>query len=122
MIIAGFGFTSRATAQSLADALSATGHDGPLDAIAVPNDKAVQPAVLDFARAKRLNITAIQPDQLEAAQTQTQSFVSRLMRRTGSVAEATALAAAGTGATLVAPRHVSQDRMATCAIAQGPDT
>ena len=122
MIVAGFGFTSRASAHSLEDAFRATGHDGPLDAIAVPDDKAAQPALLDVARARSCPIRAIQPDALEQAQTETQSFVSRMMRGTGSVAEAAALAAAGPGATLIATRQISQDRMATCAIARGPDT
>ncbi len=40
---------------------------------------------------------------------------------TGSVAEAAALAAAGPGARLVAPRVVSTDGMATAAIAERTD-
>ncbi|ENO84722.1 hypothetical protein C666_16775, partial [Thauera linaloolentis 47Lol = DSM 12138] len=40
-------------------------------------------------------------------------------RGCGSVAEAAALAAAGQGARLLAIRHISPDRSATCAIAQG---
>ncbi|HZV10809.1 MAG TPA: precorrin methylase, partial [Novosphingobium sp.] len=37
---------------------------------------------------------------------------------TGSLAEALALVAAGPGARLIAPRHISTDGMATAAIAQ----
>ena len=37
--------------------------------------------------------------------------------RAGSVAEAAALAAAGPGARLLAPRMISADRMASCALA-----
>ncbi|WP_299298051.1 cobalamin biosynthesis protein [uncultured Tateyamaria sp.] len=122
MIVAGFGFTTRATALSLTQALSATGCNADIDRIAVPHDKAAHPAILDFAQAQGWDIAAIQPQPLEAARTETQSFLSRLMRRTGSVAEASALAGAGLGAELIATRHISDDRMATCAIAQGPDT
>lgn len=122
MIVAGFGFTSRATVESLADALAAAGHDGPIHLIAAPHDKATQPVLLDFARDRGLSVTAIQPSQLERARTATQSAISRLMRRTGSVSEASALAGAGAQAKLIITRHISQDRMATCAIAQGPDT
>jgi cobalt-precorrin 5A hydrolase len=42
-------------------------------------------------------------------------------RGVGSVAEAVALAAAGPGARIVVARVISSDRMATCAIAQGPE-
>ena len=122
MIVAGFGFTSRATRDSLEGALAATGYDGPLDHIATPSDKAAQPAILDFARIRGVGIIAIQPNQLEQARTETQSFMSRLMRRTGSVAEAAAVVGAGDGSALITTRHISQDRMATCAIAKGPDT
>ncbi|MEM8653129.1 MAG: cobalamin biosynthesis protein [Pseudomonadota bacterium] len=122
MIVAGFGFTSRATPDSLAQALAATGYDGPLDRLAAPNDKAAQPVFLDFARARGLSIIAVQPGPLEQARTETQSSISRLMRRTGSVAEAAAIAGAGDRSTLIAARHISDDRMATCAIAKGPDT
>ncbi|APX13831.1 cobalamin biosynthesis protein [Tateyamaria omphalii] len=122
MIVAGFGFTSRATAQSLTEALRATGYDGPLDHIATPHDKVAHPAMLDFASARGLGIMAVQPGPLAEACTETQSRHSREARHTGSVAEAAALAAARPGAKLIVSRQVSHDRMATCAIAQGPDT
>jgi len=41
------------------------------------------------------------------------------VRGCGSVAEAVALAAAGAGGRLLVTRHMSPDRTATCAIAQG---
>ncbi|WP_415921283.1 cobalamin biosynthesis protein [Tateyamaria sp. SN6-1] len=119
MIIAGLGFTTRATAQSLADALAATGLDSPPDALATAHDKAAHPALLDFARRQNLSIHAVQPHALEQARTETQSMLSHQTRNTGSVAEAAALAAAGPDATLTVPRQISPDRMATCAIAQG---
>ncbi|WP_333999341.1 cobalamin biosynthesis protein [Sphingomonas aurantiaca] len=62
---------------------------------------------------------AVSPGTLQRATTPTQSVASLAARRAGSVAEASALAAAGPGAQLLATRHISPDRMATCAIAQG---
>lgn len=122
MIIAGFGFTSRATAASLAQALNATGHAGTLTAIATHADKANAAPLRAFAHAHGLPISAIPADQITQTATQTHSARSQNARNTGSVAEAAALAAAGPGATLIAARHVSADRMATCALAKGADT
>ncbi|WP_299043205.1 cobalamin biosynthesis protein [uncultured Tateyamaria sp.] len=122
MIVAGFGFTSRATVDSLSQALAATGYDGPIGKIATAHDKVAHPAILDLARTHGWRIEAVPPSALEAAMTETQSLTSRLTRRTGSVAEASALAGAGKDPTLIVTRQISHDRMATCAIAEGPDT
>lgn len=122
MIVAGFGFTSKASVDSLRAALSATGFSDQVDLLGAPYDKALQPCILDLARDRRVLIKTVMPAQLEAIQTSTQSVLSRLLRRTGSVAEAAALAAAGPGATLIITRKISEDRMATCAIAKGADT
>ena len=76
-----------------------------------------------FATSRDLPIIAIPADKLEASDTQTQSVISRLTRRTGSVAEAAAMACAtahaGANATLLTPRKISNDRTTTCAIAKG---
>ena len=122
MIVAGFGFRGQATAESLAAALRATGYAGQVDRIATAHDKAQHPAFLDFAEAQDVKIQGIASDVMELAQTVTQSHISQEIRRTGSVAEAAAIAAAGPGATLIVSRRISKDRMATCAIAEGPDT
>ena len=122
MIVAGFGFTSRANVDSLTSALAATGYAGDVNLLASVGDKAMQPALLDLSENTRILISAVTPAALEATETKTQSVISRLLRRTGSVAEAAALAAAGPGATLIVTRQTSQDRMATCAIAKGADT
>ena len=70
-----------------------------------------------FARAQKLPIQTVSQDSLDQAQTQTQSQASLHHRGTGSVAEAAALIAAGAGATLICTRKISNDRLATCAIA-----
>lgn len=122
MIIAGFGFTTRATLESLQQALEATGYADQVTMLATPSDKAAQSVMLDLARARKLPINAVSASNIAAAKAHTQSLISRVMRNTGSVAEAAALAAADPGATLLVTRQISADRMATCAIAKGADT
>lgn len=112
MIVAGFGFSTRATLESLRGALAATG--GRPQALATLADKA--PALAPLAEALDLPLIAVAGP---LSDTKTQSATSLSARGTGSVAEATALAAAGPGAYLLAPRAVSPDRLATCALAQG---
>ncbi|MFN4101555.1 MAG: cobalamin biosynthesis protein [Pararhodobacter sp.] len=112
MIVAGFGFTTRATMESLEGALAAAG-TAP-EALATLADKAATLAPL----AEKLNLPLI-PVSGPLPDTETHSPASFYARGTGSVAEATALAAAGPGAFLLASRVISPDRLATCAIAQG---
>jgi len=122
MIVAGFGFTSRATVDSLLDALSVTGHAGPLDRIATVSDKAGAPVFRAFAAGLGTPTAPIDAARIKTIRTETRSRISHGARGTGSVAEAAALAAAGPGAVLMTARHISHDRMATCAIAKGADT
>lgn len=114
MIVAGFGLTSRATLDSLRDALARTG--GIPDALATAADKAEGLAPL--AATLKLPLYAVPSDSLTGQPTWTHSVRSLQERGTGSVAEAAALAVAGPGAILLAPRAVSTDRMATCALAE----
>lgn len=120
MIVAGFGFRAGADLGSLRAALteacSAAGLP-TVSALAAPRDKA---ALLEaLARALGVPVLPIEPPALEAAATVTISAASLAARRTGSVAEAAALAGAGPDARLLTTRHVSPDRMATCALARG---
>jgi cobalt-precorrin 5A hydrolase len=118
VIVAGFGFRTGADLSSLQAALALAQAGQPtVFALAAPEDKASHLAPL--ADALNLPLIAIDPQALESQPTRTLSLASLNARRTGSVAEAAALAAAGPGARLLAPRHISPDRMASCAIAQG---
>lgn len=108
MIVAGFGFSTRATVDSLQGALAAAGHQP--DAVATLADKA---ALLAGLGLPVIAVTGPLPD------TPTLSPASLATRGTGSVAEACALAAAGPGAYLLTTRRVSPDGLATCAIAKG---
>ncbi|WP_404477878.1 cobalamin biosynthesis protein [Novosphingobium sp. BL-52-GroH] len=124
MTVAGFGFRAGADLGSLRSALDeALAHARTevglpnVSALAAPRDKA---ALLEaLARMLGVPVLSIEPPALEAAATVTISAASLAARRTGSVAEAAALAGAGPDARLLTTRHVSPDRMATCALARG---
>ncbi|MEM8729585.1 MAG: cobalamin biosynthesis protein [Pseudomonadota bacterium] len=115
MIAAGFGFRAEARLESLLSALNAAEGPAP-QVIATLPAKADHPAMQALARQTGLPLRTVTPD---GQTTPTQSTASDAAHGTGSVAEATALAAAGPAAHLCAPRAVSADRMATCAIATG---
>lgn len=119
-LIAGFGYRAAATADSLANALTKAraeaGTDAPLAKICVPADKAEEACVTAFAAAEGVAITPIAPGALTAVETPTQAERVIEKRGTGSVAEAAAIA--GGGSKLIAERVVSEDRMATCALAE----
>ena len=118
MIVAGFGFRAGAGLSSLraAFALAQQGQP-PVTHVATAHDK--RAALAPFAEALGLPVIGVAPAGLAEASTHTHSPASQAARGTGSVAEASALSAAGKGARLITPRHISPDRMATCAIAQG---
>lgn len=118
MIVAGFGFRTKASRASLENALGQ--HEVTPDALATLDAKlnTLQPV----ADARGLPLIAVSPEAAKTQTTHTQSRRSTSEKGIASVAEATALAAAGPGATLIGARTISEDRMATCAIAKGPDT
>ena len=121
MIVAGFGFRAGADTASLRDALAgACRKTAPIQAIAAPADKAAR--LTELALEHGVPIIAVAAMALQAERTVTRSPASLAARGTGSVAEAAALAAAGPGAILLTFRHISSDRMATCAVAQGVST
>ena len=116
MIVAGFGYRTGASLPSLRAALDAAQAQAPpVTALATLADKA--PALAPLADALGLPLIALAPAALAGIDTPTRSHASLAARQSGSVAEATALAAAGPGARLAGPRAISADRMATCAIA-----
>lgn len=118
MIVAGFGFRQSATLASLQSALEkATGGTITVTALATLDEKCGQLGPL--AEALALPLIPIAPKHLARQTTLTCSQASLTAHRSGSVAEAAALAAAGPEARLLAPRSISQDRLATCALAKG---
>jgi cobalt-precorrin 5A hydrolase len=121
VIVAGFGFRSGVGLSSLrgAFALAQQGRP-PVTHLATAQDKVA--ALAPLAEALGLPLAGVTPEALAAVETTTRSVASLTARDVGSVAEASALAAAGAGARLLGQRHISPDRMATCAIAQGTPT
>lgn len=121
MIVAGFGFRAGAGISSLRTAfmLAQQGHP-PVTHLATARDKLA--ALAPLAEALGLPLTGVEPAALAAAPTITRSAASLAAHGSGSLAEASALAAAGPGACLLGPRHISPDRMAACAIAKGQST
>ena len=121
MRVAGFGFRQSATLESLQAAWLAAQPAG-VSAIAAPDDKAQTQVFAAFSDALSLPVISVAPQDMHAASTVTNSTKVREKRGTGSVAEACALVAAGASATLLQTRVISEDRMATCAIAEGSST
>ena len=121
MIVAGFGFTGAATEASLEDALRrAQDQLGTrAEALATLTDKAQSPAWSALMQRTPLSVSLVAQTAAQAQTTLTQSDAAQAAHGLGSVAEAAALAAAGNGARLLGARVVSEDRQATCALAQG---
>ena len=120
--VAGFGFRAGATLASLRSALhlASNGSVMSITALATAADKAHHPALIALARELALPLIAVPLAQLnEFSTTAARSSNSRIPARYGarSVAESSALAAAGQGAQLLARRAISADKMATAAIA-----
>ncbi|HCX80547.1 MAG: hypothetical protein A3E00_12015 [Curvibacter sp. RIFCSPHIGHO2_12_FULL_63_18] len=120
MSVAGFGFREAATADSLRGALQAAlaQSDAPitLTALATAWDKVAAPAFVQFAAEWGLPVLAISAEALHAQPSHGSAHVPTRYGQ-GSLAESSALAAAGRGAQLRGPRCVSPDRLATAAIA-----
>lgn len=119
MRVAGIGFRGGASLQSLTDALARAG--GGADALATAESKAGAAVALALARALGLPLIAVTRADLERQPVLSHSARVAARFGTGSVAEAAALAAAGPGARLLGPRVISQDGLATAALAERTD-
>lgn len=122
MIVAGFGFRGAATEDSLRDAYDRARSGQGAILLATADDKADSPAFRALAARLGLPVHPVSEKALCAQTTITRSDVSLAVRDTGSLAEACALAGAGIGASLLGFRTISEDRMATCALAEGEFT
>lgn len=117
MIVAGFGFRKEASAGSLEDAYARACEATMPEMLATADEKATAKAFRLFAEETGLPVKAVPADVLQQQSTTTQSQASQDRFGTGSVAEAAALAAAGSGARLLTVRQISADKLATCALA-----
>tara|TARA_R110002020_G_scaffold46150_8_gene131467 strand:+ start:2555 stop:2935 length:381 start_codon:yes stop_codon:yes gene_type:complete len=116
--IAGFGFRSEATLESLAQALDLLKHQyGAIDKLAAAHS--MLSLVEELGRLRGIEVISVADAELPTVTTPTHSAQSLQARGTGSVAEAVALLAAGPNARLMGPRIISADRKATAALAKG---
>lgn len=111
--VAGFGFRVGANLESLLAAFRLAGVG--VEALATVENKVL--GLKPLGLRLDLPVIAVAKDRLSA---RPGSERARQLYGTGSVAEASALAAAGVGAVLVMTRIVSPDGMAVVAIAEGP--
>lgn len=119
MIVAGFGFRKSASVESLQDVLERARKGYDPTCIATADDKVATSVFRSLAELCALPRIGVPEIELIAQATFTQSLASKVARHTGSVAEASALAAAGGQAKLLVARVISGDGLATCALAQG---
>lgn len=117
MKIAGIGLRAAATLADLQDALVLAGCARP-DALATLSAKADKPQIMALAEALNVPVIRLQEDQISGISTLTCSPRIKARFGTGSVAEAAALAAGGTGARLICPRVKTTNGLATAAIAE----
>lgn len=115
--VAGFGFRRGASLASLESALEQLQRRyGLVDRLAAAESMVA--LVEALGRERGMAVIAVADAALPQAATLTRSEQSLQARGTGSVAEAVALLAAGPGATLLGPRLISADRLATAAMAR----
>jgi len=124
MIVAGLGFRKNASANAIAgiiaDALAAVDIDAAsLNALATASEKGFDAGFLETARRLRLRVILVGEAELAEAGKRALTSSERVLAEKGvpSVAEAAALAAAGSGARLLGPRVTNRE--AACAIAIG---
>ncbi|AMN43904.1 cobalamin (vitamin B12) biosynthesis CbiG protein [Rhodoplanes sp. Z2-YC6860] len=127
MIVAGIGCKAGASAQeieaAIGAALSQAGlASGALGLIATSHAKSSEPGIAAAATGRGLKMVVVLQVDLVAAGARALTRSERVLAMTGvpSVSEAAALAAAGPGARLIAPRVAVGP--ATCALAITGDT
>lgn len=123
MIVAGIGCRKAISATQVEAAIDAALlrqllAPQQLNVIAVPERKGTEAGILAAAAARGIALALVPQNELEAAgsRTLTRSAHSMAILNVPSVAEAAALAAAGPGARLLAPRLVVGP--VTCALAE----
>ena len=116
MIVAGLGFRKGVTLESLKAALALVGR---ADALATVEGKQTEPGLKALSADSGMQIIMVSRDILSEQQV-AGAGPSRALYGTGSVAEASALAAAGPGARLLVARTKGPDGRAVVALAEGP--
>lgn len=120
--IVGFGLRQSATIASLQDAFLKVAENLPVSAISTLTDKAMLPAFSEFSRLMGMPIILLDKKNLEGVKTQTRSELIEKKFGVGSVAEAVAIAAKEPFGQLYRKRQISEDELATAAVAHFFDT
>ena len=120
----GFGCSSHADPESAVEALRATLADAGLAPelvarIGTVERRARHPAVLALADATGADVIAYEPEALDRVVVPTPSDYVRATVRTGSVAEAAALLAAGADGALLVPKRICGDSITIAVAAIG---
>ena len=123
LIFAGFGFRKYAELECFLEVLHLMSkkhkEDGELVAISTIVGKARYPVFQMLAKETGLKVISLDIKDIIKQNTSSFSEISMRLYQTGSLAEASALAAAGKNSTLLGCRMISGKRMATCAFAKG---
>ncbi|NNC00980.1 cobalamin biosynthesis protein, partial [Corallococcus exiguus] len=92
---------------------------GDLAFVAAIDEKANEPTFINASKFLGVSITTVNRNELQMVADKIQTHSPRVLalHGVGSLAEATALASAGPGASLILPR-IASDRV-TCALARG---
>ena len=114
MKVMGLGFRRGVSAESLRAAMALVGAG---DALATAIDKVHEPGLVRLALELGLTVYPVSRGELQAQDIEGSDRV-QAEYGTGSVAEASALAAAGPGARLVHGRRTGPDGMAVAALAE----
>jgi cobalt-precorrin 5A hydrolase len=119
MKVAGIGFRAEASVASLRAALAAAGGADGMTMLATSEAKAGAAVIVAFAVELGLPVVGVSAADLARQVTLTESARVRAKTGAGSLAEAAALAVLGSDGRLLGARSVSDDHMATAAIAVG---
>ena len=123
LIFAGFGFRKYAELGCFLEVLNLMCHkykeDGELVAISTISEKAGYPVFQILSKKTKLKVVSIDIKDIIKQNTISFSEISMRLYQTGSLAEASALAAAGKNSKLLGCRIISMRRTTTCAFAKG---
>jgi cobalt-precorrin 5A hydrolase len=126
MIVAGIGCRRGATVEAVLETLAMALTHGniavaQLSGLAVPEEKMLEAGIVAAANQLALPLIGVSPADLQRAHEGTLTHSERVQALKGvpSVAEAAALAAAGSGAQLIAARITTPT--VACALATGGD-
>jgi cobalt-precorrin 5A hydrolase len=117
MIVAGIGCSAGATGAEIGALVALVAQGRGLDALACLEMRAGQ--LRAVAQELGLPLLLLAGPALRGVATPSHSARIMADYGTGSVAEACALLAAGTGARIITARQISDARQATCALAEG---